>query len=217
MFVARSQIGRSQIGLMGKRLVSGLLILAVCLCLSGTPAIAADSPQTVIQTGTDQILQLLRQYPQDTAARRQQVQAVVNKYFDFEAMTRLAIGRGWNSLSPARQQEFTQEFTKLLFASYIGDLEKYARERISYGNRPVTQGYVVVQALIHDPNGPISLDYYLHLRDGNWKVYDVAVEGTSLVLNYRNQFESILANGSFHDLSMMLRQRIAQLCASGRC
>jgi len=208
---------RLQIGLMSKRLILEMLTLAVCFCLWGSPALAAENPQTVIQTGTDQILKILEQYPEDVRARRQQIEAVVEKYVDFEAITRLAIGRRWNNLPQEKQMEFTREFSALLFNTYIGDLEKYAKENITYTNRSVGQGYVVVKVLIKDLNGPISLDYFLHLRDGEWKVYDVGVAGRSLVMNYRNQFDSILANGSFDDLLMMLKRRLAQLCGSNSC
>jgi phospholipid transport system substrate-binding protein len=206
-----------QIGLMSKRLILKVLTLAVCFCLWDSPALPAENPQTVVQTVTGQIIKILEQYPQDIRARRQQIEAVINKHVDFEAITRLAIGRRWNNLPPDKQMEFTREFSKLLFNTYIGDLEKYVGENITYTNRPVDQGYVVVKALIKDQNGPISLEYFLHLRDGEWKVYDVGVAGRSLVMNYRNQFDSILANGSFNDLSMMLRRRIAKLCGSNSC
>ena len=62
-----------------------------------------------------------------------------------------------------------------------------------------------------------SLAYYLHLKDGNWKVYDIAVDGMGLVANYPSQFHSIQANSSFDNLSMMLRQKIARMCASDPC
>ncbi|MGO9021121.1 MAG: phospholipid-binding protein MlaC [Syntrophobacteraceae bacterium] len=212
MFVARSQIG-----LMSKRFISETLILVVCLCLWGSRAIAAENPQAVVQTGTDQVLKILKQYPQDTRARREKIQAAVDGYFDFGAIAKLALGPRWNSLSPEKQQEFTLEFSKLLFNTCIGDIEKYATQNITYSQRPIFQGYVDVQARVMDQGGPISIDYYLHLQDGKWKVYDIGVEGTSLVINYRDQFDSILANGSFNDLSRMLRQQIAQICGSGRC
>ncbi len=212
MFVACSQIG-----LMSKRFISKTLILVVCLCLWGPRAMAAESPQTVVQTGTDQILKILQQYPQDTRARKEQIQAVVDGYFDFEAIARLAVGPRWNSLPPEKQQKFTQEFRKLLFNTYRGDIEKYARQKITYNKRSIYQGYVVVEALLTDKGGPATIYYYFHLKDGNWKVYDVAVGGMSLVANYRNQFDSILANGSFDDLSMMLSRKVAQTCGSNRC
>ena len=207
----------SQSGLMGKRAISKTLIFAVCICLWGSPALAAESPQAVIQTGTDQILKILKQFPQDTRSRREKIQAAVDGYFDFEAIARLALGPRWRSLTLEKQQEFTLEFSKLLFNTYMGDIERFASQKITYNNRPIYQGYAVVEAVVWDQGGQVSIDYYLHLRDGNWKVYDVAVEGTSLVVNYRNQFDSILAKGSFEDLSMMLRQQIAQICGSNRC
>ena len=145
------------------------------------------------------------------------IQAVVDGYFDFAAISRLAVGQRWNSLPPEKQQEFTQEFTKLLFNTYVGDIEKYARQNITYKNKQIYQGYVVVEATVRDQGGPVSLDYYLHLKDGKWKAYDIAVAGMSLAANYRNQFDPILANGSFDDLSTMLKQKTAQVCGSGRC
>ena len=178
---------------------------------------AAESPQTVIQSGTDQILKILKQYPQDTRARRQQIQAVVNRYFDFEAISRLAIGPRWRSLTPEERQRFTMEFSKLLYYKYIGDIEKYATQRIAYNNRSVYPGYVVVEARVMGQQGPMSIDYYLHMRDGNWKVYDVGVQGMSLVSNYRQQFDAILASSSFNTLSRMLEQQIAQTCGYRSC
>ena len=183
----------------------------------GSWAIAAEDPQAVVQTVTDQVRKILKQYPEDTRASREQIRAVLDGYFDFEAISRLAVGPRWKSLPPEKQQEFAQEFSKLLFNTYIGGIEKYAKQKTTYKHRQIYEGYVVVEALARDQGGSISLDYYLHLKDGNWKVYDVAVGGMSLAANYRNQFDSILAHGSFDDLSMTLREKIYQVCGSNRC
>ena len=109
------------------------------------------------------------------------------------------------------------EFSKLLFNTYIGDIEKYAKQNFTYNHRTINQDYVVVEAFVRDQGGTFSLDYYLHLKDGNWKVYDIAVNGMTMVANYRSQFDAMLANGSFDNLLMMLRQKIAQICGSDRC
>jgi phospholipid transport system substrate-binding protein len=201
---------------MSKRFISITLILVVC-CLWGSQAIAAENPQAVVQNGMDQVLQILTQYPQDTLDRREQIQAVVDGYFDFEAIARLAVGPRWKSLLPEKQQEFTLEFSKLLFNTYVGDIQKYAKQKLTYNHRTIDQGYVVVETLVRDQGSPVSLDYYLHLTDGNWKVYDISVHGMSLVANYRSQFHSILENGSFDGLSIMLRQKIDQISGSNRC
>ena len=212
MFVAHSKIG-----LTSKRFISKTLILVVCLCWWGSQAIAAENPQAVVQTGTDQVVKILTQYPQDTRARREQIQEAVDGYFDFEAIARLAVGPRWQSLPPEKQQEFTRDFSKLLFNTHIGDLEKYAKQMLTYNHRTINPDYVVVEALVREQSGPVFLAYYLHLKDGNWKVYDIAVERVSLVANYRSQFQSILANSSFDHLSMILKQKIAKICGSDRC
>jgi len=212
MFAARSQIR-----LMSERFISQALILVVSLCLWCPQAMAAENPEEVIKTGTEQILKLVKQYPEDTRARREKIQAVIDGYFDFEAMARLAVGPRWRNLSAENQQEFTREFSRLLFNTYIGDIEEYAGQEISYKTRSIYQGYVVVEVLVREQGGTVSLDYNLHLRDGNWKVYDVDVQGMSLIVNYRDQFDPILANGSFDDLSRKLRREIAHICASNRC
>ena len=206
-------LARSQIGSMSKRLISEMLILAVCLCLWGLPARAAENPQAAIQTGMEQVLKILQQYPQDNRARREQIRAVVDGYFDFEAISRLALGPRWNTLPPEKQQEFTKEFTKLVFNTYVGDLEKYARHDITYRSRELYKGYVVVEANA----GGQTVSFYLHLKNEKWMVYDVGVGGMSLVTNYRDQFDPILANGSFDRLSVILKQKIDQVCALGRC
>jgi phospholipid transport system substrate-binding protein len=212
MFTARLQPE-----LMSKRFMSKSLILVVCLCLWGSSVIAAENPQAVVQTGTDEILKILDKNPQDTPARREQIQAVVDGYFDFEAIARLSVGPRWRSLPPEKQQEFTRDFSKLLFNTHIKDLEKYAKQILTYNHRAINQDYVVVDGLVRDQGSSVLLSYYLHIKDGNWKVYDISVEGISLVTNYRSQFQSILENGSFDDLSMMLKQKIAKLCGANRC
>jgi phospholipid transport system substrate-binding protein len=178
---------------------------------------SAENPEAVVKNGTHQVLQILRAYPQDTSARREKIRDVVEGYFDFEAIGRLAVGPRWDRVPPEKQQEFTQEFSKLLFNTYVGDIERYAQRPITYSQRPISQGYVVVEALVRGENGEIPLEYHLHLTNGNWKAYDVSVSGTSLVMNYRYQFDSILANGSFDRLLMALRQKVAQICANHRC
>jgi phospholipid transport system substrate-binding protein len=158
----------------------------------------------------------MRQYPQDTRARKENIEAVIDRYFDFESMARLAVGQQWDSLSREQQQKFTAEFKEVLLGKYLGDIEKYARPDMTYRTAPLAQGYVIVRTVLNYQGNPVSLEYFLHLRNGDWKVYDVSIEGMSLVINYRQQFGAILANGSFSDLSNMLRREIVRMCEINR-
>ena len=78
---------------------------------------------------------------------------------------------------PKSSRNLRWGFSKLLFNTYIGDIQKYAKQKLTYNHRTINQDHVVVEALVRDQGGPVSLAYYLHLKDGNWKVYDIAVDG----------------------------------------
>lgn len=207
----------TQIGRVSKRSLYKVLLALVSFFLWASPAMAAESPQAVVQNGADQVLSILSQYPQSSPARVKQIEAVISRYFDFETMARLAVGRRWNSLSPVQRKEFTREYKKLLFATYLGDIEKYSAEQIRYFTRSFSPGYALVEGSIYNGGNPIYLDYSLHLNDGSWKVYDVAVSGISLAVNYRNQFNAFLATSSFNDLLGALRVKTDRMCSFGRC
>ncbi len=207
----------SQIGLMSKHLISKMLILVVCICLWGSQAMADENPLDVVKTGTNQVIKILKEYPQDTHARREKIRAVVDKYFDFNGVSKLALGPQWNNQPPEKQQEFAQEFSKLLFGKYIDSIEKYANQKITYSQQQVGPHHVVVESTVMNQGSPVHIDYALHLKNGKWGVYDVSVEGMSLVVSYRSQFDQMLANGSIDNILTMLKQQVARVCGSKPC
>ncbi len=204
----------SPIGLVNRRPIYQALISVLCLCLWASQAIAANDPQAVIKTGTDQVLALLKKYPENTRVRREIIRTAVDKcvdeYFDFDEIAKHALGTRWNEQPPEKQQEFTRDFSQLLFNTYIGKIEKYTNEKMTYNQKQIGGNCAVIEALeIGDQSGKIHIDYYLRLKDGKWKVYDVAIEGIGLVANYRSQFEAILQRKSFDDLLRQLKEKIA--------
>ncbi len=207
--------GYSRIGWVSRRSISKMLISALCLCLWASQAIAADDPQAVIKNGTDQVLALLQKYPENTQVRREKIRTAVDKYvdeyFDFDEIAKHALGTRWNDQSPEKQQEFTREFSQLLFNTFIGRIEKYTNEKFTFNRKQVGGDFAVIETLeVGAKPGKAPIDYYLRLKDGKWKVYDVSIEGIGLVANYHSQFESILLRSSFDDLLRQLRQKIAQ-------
>ncbi|HEB95597.1 MAG TPA: ABC transporter substrate-binding protein, partial [Sedimenticola thiotaurini] len=114
--------------------------------------------------------------------------------FDFERMSRLALGRHWRKASEQQRQAFVAAFRQLLVRTYATALLNYSDEQIVY--KPLRQEptgkEAVVNTLVSEPGGaPVPIDYRLHLgSDGHWRVYDVIVDGVSLVSNYRSSFGS---------------------------
>jgi phospholipid transport system substrate-binding protein len=204
----------SHVGWVSRPLTSKMLISVLCLCLWASQAIAADDPQVVIKTGTDQVLKLLKKYPENTQVRREKIRVAVDRYvdeyFDFDEIAKHALGTRWNEQSPEKQQEFTRDFSQLLFNTYIGKIEKFTNGKITYNQKQIGGNLAVIETLeAGDQSGRVPIDYYLRLKDGKWKVYDVSIEGIGLVTNYRSQFESILLRNSFDDLLKQLKQKIA--------
>ncbi len=192
------------------RIKKGAIFIVALLCLGlwTSGAAAAENPVAVVRTGTNQVMHLLRQNPEKSPLISQKIQAVVNNYFDFNAIAKKALGPQWRRLSPAKREQFTRAFSKVLFNTYIKRIKGYSNESIRYallqreGNNAEVRAYVTgVQNI-----APVSVDFYLHAK-GTWKVEDVVVSGVGLVTNYREQFNSILARSSFDDLLRQLKAR----------
>lgn len=204
---------------MKKTLFIRFLIALTVLCLwTGMPQrlSAASPPLALIQSGTDRALQIIRSAHTGTGPtlreRRAEILTIVDEYFDFREMAKRALGRPWKEQSQEKQQEFVALFKQLLFNNYVGKVEAYTGtdEQVSYDEEKIEGNHALVKTRVTGyKSGNVQLDYRLHFHNGSWKVYDVVVEGVSLVDNYRGQFSSILASKSFDSLLEQLRQKVA--------
>lgn len=198
-------------------LIKGSSFLVSLIFFTITSAgFAAGSPMSLVQSGTDRALEIIRSAQTGKAPslreRRHEILKIVDEYFDFQEMAKRSLGRPWKEQSPQKQQEFVELFKQLLFNNYVGKVETYTgtNERVSYDTEKIEGEYALVKTRIMDyKNTNVQLDYRLKLIGGQWKVYDVVVEGVSLVDNYRGQFNSILASKPFDTLLTQLREKVA--------
>ncbi len=179
------------------------------------PGLCAPGPLAVIQSGTDKALEILHSSQSGQApalrARRGEILRIVDEYFNFHEMAKRALGRPWKDQSPQNQKEFVDLFKQLLFNSYVDKVEAYtgSNERVVYDAEKVEGEYALVKTrVLGYKNADVQVDYRLRAEEGIWKVYDVVVEGISLVNNYREQFSSILANESFDSLLKRMRGKL---------
>ncbi len=204
MTVANSLIGR-----VFRNAIFSVLIPVICLGYWVSPAAAANNPAVAVKTGIDQVLQLLGEYPGNPPFLRHKILAVVDNYFDFQATAKEVLGPEWRRQPPEKRELFTQEFSRLLFNNYIRKVEGFRDHSITYyliqegANSAIVRAYVTGAQNI----APTAIDYYLHVKDGKWKVYDVVYGGVGLVTNYRDQFNSILVRSSFDGLLQQLERR----------
>ena len=192
-----------------------LLLLVVSARLACASLPDQSSPLPVIKSGTERALEILHQSKSGQAAplrqRKDEILKIVNHYFNFDEMAKRALGHPWKEQTQEKRSEFAGLFKQLLFNTYIDRLQNYtvSNEGVHYDSQQVDGDYAVVKThIIYQGNKNVALDYRLHMTDGKWKVYDVVVEGISLVENYRSQFSSMLASESFDSLLQKLREKV---------
>lgn len=190
-----------------------ILMLGVGL-LASTGALAAQQPQELVQQTADQMLNTLRTEKQVIEKHPERIYELVNKillpHFDFERMSTWVLGKNWRAATPVQKQKFVEQFRTLLVRTYAKSLAGYTDQKISYlPMRPSAQeNEVKVRTEITQPGGlPIPIDYDLYLKNGEWKVYDVTIDGVSLVTNYRTTFSNQIRQGGLDKLIATLADR----------
>ncbi len=177
---------------------------------------AGSNPLAVVKSGTDRAIDILKSQSAKNGAslrdRKDEILTIVDEYFSFQAMARRALGRAWKDQSPDKQKEFVALFKQMLFNTYIGRVESftYSDQKVAYDEEKIEGKYALVKTrVIGFKDADVEVNYRLELENGQWKVYDVVVEGISFINNYRQQFDSILANESFDKVLMQMREKVA--------
>jgi phospholipid transport system substrate-binding protein len=197
---------------MSVRHLAGILFGAAVVVLVAAPAVRAAQPMAELRERVDQVIKILQdpqlKKPEKDAERRAAVRRVANDIFDYQETARRALGRHWQARTPEEQKEFVQLFTDLLEHSYLSKIEQYQGEKVSYLSDTVEGDHATVKTKIVTPKGTeVPIDYRMVREGDRWRVYDVLIEGVSLVGNYRTQFNKIIQTGSFKELMDKMRAK----------
>lgn len=186
--------------------------LAVVVALVLPTAARAGAPTDTLKQTVDQVIKILADpaLADKPDVKRAQVRKVAETIFDYPDTARRSLGQHWNARTPQQQQEFVKLFADLLDRSYISKIEIYHGERVKYVGENVDGDEALVKTLITTKQGSdVPVDYRMHLQNGRWMVYDVIIEGVSLVSNYRTQFNKIIQTESYDALVQRLRAKEA--------
>jgi phospholipid transport system substrate-binding protein len=184
--------------------------VALGLILAG-PA-AAGPPTDSLRTQIDRVIKTLEdpalQKEGKVLERRKAVRKIAEEIFDFGETAKRSLARHWQGRTPAEQQEFVQLFADLLERSYIGKVELFNGERITYTGETIDGDLAMVRTRIITKQGTeIPVDYRLHKKGERWLVYDVVIEGVSLIANYRSQFNKIIQTSSYQELVKKMKTK----------
>ena len=184
-------------------------ILAIALPLQVFGATAKETVEEKVQMVVTTLAKPdFKQQPKE--AQITEIRGIVNEVFDYKELSRRCLGRGWKKMNPAQQTEFVLLFSELLEKTYADRLLAYTSEKINFGRETeLKKGRVEVEsAIITTDNKEVPLNYRMIQKEGQWRVYDVVIEGISMVQNYRDQFRDILAKKTPDDLLQVLRDKV---------
>jgi len=189
-------------------------------CLFAVQVMAAASPDEVVKTTTDQVLTRVRAeeaaLKQDTSKLYALVNELIIPHFDFERASQLVLGKYWRTADEAQRNRFQTAFKELMVRTYANALFQYVDQHIEYkpslkdagGQRAVVRTEIIKQG-----ETPIPVNYRMVLKNGEWKVYDVFVDGISLVVTYRDSFASEIRQAGLDSLITHMQNHNQKLTA----
>lgn len=190
------------------------MFLLSAVWLSAVGLATAGEPTDVVRQITDQVLKILEdpqfQAPNRHAERQERLHKIAEQVFDWQEMARRALAVHWRERTPQEQQEFVRLFRDLVEGTYINRLESSIQEKreIQYVGEQVDGSRATVKTnVVTRRNQQVPIEYRLQKADGRWLIYDVLVEGISLVNNYRSQFNRIITSSSYNDLVQKMKTR----------
>ena len=200
------------------RVVSALLLFCV---VAGAPTVALGGEATDQIRGTiDRGIEVLMRSDLQGDAKKRERRALLRKElyprFDFEEISRRALGINWRGRTPEEKREFIEVFKELLENSYASKIEGYKGEKIVYGKEAQDLPYAEVRTKIVTTKGEQFDVNYRVLKNGDeWRIYDIVIEGVSLVNNYRSQFTDMLSRYSFSEMMERLKKTAKAASAGG--
>ena len=198
-------------GAMKKRLAGLLFILGLMFPLSAYSGV----PLETVKAHVNRVFEILRdptlKGESANKAKREKIRSISEEMFDYTELSKRSLGQNWSKLNPDQQKEFIKLFTSLLEDAYADKIVSYTDERVIFKKEiSLSEKTVEVLTTVVTKTSEVPIDYRVIEKNGEWKVYDVVIEGVSLINNYRSQFREILANKPLDTLLETLRKKVGK-------
>ena len=196
-------------------------VLMLLLATAAPTATPTETPVQELRTRIDRAVQILAdpafKGPSKVTERRARVRKIADEIFDFGEMSKRALGVHWQQLQPGDRERFVRTFADLLDRAYFEKIDSYNGEKVQYLAPKIEGDQATVQTRVTTDKGTeIPVDYRMHRDQGRWVVYDVIIEGVSMVSNYRAQFDRIIRTSSPAELIKRMEAQVAgQASGSG--
>lgn len=194
-----------------------LLILLAIFPLTGHPAAAQplQGPTDQLRNDVDAIVSILRMRDLDPEEKAERITVLVKQRFDFDAMSRLVLAVHWRRASEEQRSRFAELFADLLEANYRGRMEdyisEYSNEHVAYASETIRENRALVETLLVTDAREIPIRYKMLQQGKEWLIYDVVVEGVSLVRNFRSTYDEIVRREGIERLLERMEEKIREL------
>jgi phospholipid transport system substrate-binding protein len=204
--------------------MSMVLKVIIAWVILSVPALAQEAgPEELVKKVTADVMAAIKSDKQLAAGDRQKALKLAEEkvlpHVDFEEATRLAVGRGWAKATPEQKKRLATEFRNMLVRTYSNAISAYEGQQMKV--LPVRMKPGDTEATVHNqftrPGNPkpVLIDYAMRKTDGGWKIYDIVVEGVSLVLTYRSEFDAVVKQDGIDGLIKRLAQKNTPAAVGG--
>jgi phospholipid transport system substrate-binding protein len=199
------------------RLCRAVFPLIACFTFihGATAVVLAGEATEQIRETTEKLISVLTdpafQDPARAQEKKQLIRTIADERFDWEEAASRSLARHWVQRTDQEKREFVALFSDLLEATYMDKVDNYSGEHVLYVGENTDGDYGVVQVkIVTKTDAEIAVEYRVKRREDGWVVYDISVEGVSLINNYRTQFNSIILKSSYQDLVKRLKAKLAK-------
>ncbi len=186
-----------------------ILYIFLCLLFLSGPLLADDKSEAreIVKQKLDAVFAVLQKADLDQQAKKKEIDAIVSPMFDFELMAKLTLGKKhWPGLPREKKEKFTALYIELLKSSYLDKLALYTDEKVIFEPPAQVKNKVQVPTQLVSKDRKTSINYKLYKPGDDWKVYDLEIQGVSIIRSYRSQFSETLKTGSIDDLLLKMER-----------
>jgi phospholipid transport system substrate-binding protein len=195
-----------------------IVALMLSVVLSSAPGAWAGPPTDQLRNGMERIFKILADPDlmgdEKASQRKSAVTRIAGEIFDFREMSKRTLGRHWDQRTPAERQDFARLFTELIQRSYFSKVDEHGSEKTVFRGETMDGDRALVRTTLLLARGAqMPLDYSMLNASERWRVYDLSIDGISLIANYRTQFNRVIRNSSYADLVTRLKSHQAEFSA----
>ena len=194
---------------MKKILLSLILIVATAVSSFALPA-----PQVQVKAMVNSVLSVLQQADLTAAEKKEQVSGLVQEYLNMESMARRTLGSYWDEATEEQRQQFSDLFVQVLEGTYLNRIGDYSDGSVKFLKQRVKGNKAIVDTQIHTDDLEIPVQYKMIYVDGRWQVFDLVIEGVSLIKNYRSSYGEIIRRRGYDGLLQLMEEKVEEMKAT---